>query len=243
VAADGTQLSGGKRRQYAMHKITTFKNSLLLLGIAFFTQATTSLIGGAVFYNPFIEEGNIPATMNNIAANVSAVYAGVFLQIVTALVIVLLGVLLYRITENINKTAAVLALGFYIFEAILHTIGQAFVFSLVELSGIWTAGGDAVLINISQALMTARTFAGGIAMIPFGLGAIIFYCLLLKAKIIPKWLAIWGLVTVPFVLVGVPLTVFGVSVPFALFVPYVPWEFFTGIYILIKRTGVPIGVG
>ena len=56
-------------------------------------------------------------------------------------------------------------------------------------------------------------------MIPFGFGAISFYYLLMKARIIPTWLALWGLVTAPFILVGIPLTTFGVKVPFALFVP------------------------
>ena len=217
-----------------MHEILTNKKSLLLFGAALFTQATTSLIGGVAFYNPYVEEGNITETMHNIAANVSAIHIGLFLQIVTAFVIILLAVLLYRFTGHLNKTAAVTALCFYIFEAILHVIGQVFVFSLAEVSGIWSSNGDAALVYIGQALMAARVFAGGIAMIPFGLGAIVFYYLLMKAKMIPKWLAIWALVTVPFILIGIPLTVFGIPVPFAIFVPYVPWEFFTGIYILVR---------
>ena len=132
------------------------KKLLLLLGIAFITQATTSLIGGAVLYNPFVTEGNITATMDSFAENAASIYAG------------------------------------------------------------------------------------GIAMIPFGLGAILFYYLLMKSEIIPKWLAIWGLVTVPFVLAGIPLTVFGIAVPFAVFVPYVPWEFFTGAYIIIRHRSIEI---
>ena len=71
-------------------------------------------------------------------------------------------------------------------------------------------------------------------MIPFGVGAILFYYLLMKAKVLPKWLALWGLITVPLILVCVTLQTFGVAIPFALFVPYVPFEFFTGVYILIK---------
>lgn len=71
-------------------------------------------------------------------------------------------------------------------------------------------------------------------MIPFGLGAIPFYYLLLKTGTIPKWLAIWGSITAPLILVGIPLTTFGVAVPIALFVPYIPFEFFTGIYLLIR---------
>jgi hypothetical protein len=75
-------------------------------------------------------------------------------------------------------------------------------------------------------------------MIPFGLGALMFYYLLMKAGTIPKWLGLWGLISVPFVLVGSPLSMFGVPVPFALFLPYVPWEFFTGIFLLAKCRSV-----
>jgi len=214
--------------------MTNNNKGLILLGVALFTQAMTSLIGGAVFYNPFVADGNIAATMSNMAGNAGSIHAGVILQIATSLVIIVLGVSLYRATAHINKTAAGAALGFYIFEALLHSVGQICVFCLAEASRLYAASGDAALVDIGSTLLTAREFAGGMAMIPFGLGAIIFYFLLMKAKIIPKWLAIWGLVTVPFVLVGVPLGVFGVSVPFALFVPYVPWEFFTGVYILAK---------
>jgi len=216
------------------------KKLLLLLGIAFISQATTSLIGGAVLYNPFVTEGNITATMDSFTENAASIYAGVFLQVVTAAVIIVLGTLLYRATEQVNKVAAVIALLFYVFEAILHVVGQSFVFSLVELSQNFSAAGEATLVPIASAMMANRVFAGGIAMIPFGLGAILFYYLLMKSKIIPKWLAIWGLVTVPFVLVGIPLTVFGIAVPFAVFVPYVPWEFFTGAYIIIRHRSIEI---
>jgi len=44
----------------------------------------------------------------------------------------------------------------------------------------------------------------------------------------------WGLITVPLILVCVPLATFGIETSFALLIPYVPFEFFTGIYILIK---------
>ncbi len=75
-------------------------------------------------------------------------------------------------------------------------------------------------------------------MIPFGIGAVLFYTLLLKAAILPKWLALWGIVTVPLILVCVPLMAFGIDVPFALMVPYVPFEFVAGIVIMIKYRNI-----
>lgn len=160
--------------------------------------------------------------------------------IITAIVIIILGVAIYRIAGHINKTMAMIALSFYLLEAVLVVVGQAFVFSLANASKLYLSNGDTGLLSIGNVLLSCRHFAGEIAMIPFGLGAISFYYLLMKVGTIPKWLALWGLVTVPFVLVGIPLTTFGIAVPFALFVPYVPFEFFTGIYILIRYRKKPI---
>jgi len=213
--------------------MTTNKNgSFQLLGVAFFAQALTSLIGG-VLYDSLISKESINITLSNMANSISTIYSSVFLLIVTAVVIILLGVAMYMAAGHINKTMAMIALGFYIFEAVLLAVSQVFVSGLVKVSQLYLTGGDAGLVSLGNVLLSCKDFTGKIAMIPFGFGAIFFYYLLMKAKIIPKWLALWALITVPFVLVGVPLTAFGVTVPFAIFIPYVPFEFFTGIYILI----------
>ena len=205
-----------------------------MLGISLITQATTSLTGGLVGVGPFTETGSATAAMNSIAGNINGVYIGIFLQIVTALVIVALGASLYQAGKHISKTSAIIALGFYIVEAVLHIVCQMIVFALAKVSTDFAANGDAALVILGNLLLTSRDFCGAITMMPFSLGAILFYYLIMKANVIPKWLGLWGLATVPFILVGWPLEAFGVSVPFALYMPYVPWEWVAGVYILIK---------
>lgn len=219
---------------------TTNKNGLYqLLGTTFLVQALMPLIGGLVFKS-FESKENISITMSNMVNNISTIYGTIFLWIVTAAVIIILGVALYRTVSYINNTMAMIALSFYLFEAVLVAVGQAFVYGLVKASQLYLTSGDTGLLSLGNVLLSCRHFSGEIAMIPFGLGAILFYFLLMKAGTIPKWLALWGLVTAPFVLVGIPLTTFGATVPFAFFVPYVPFEFFTGIYILIRYRKTPI---
>lgn len=213
---------------------TINKNGLLkLLGTAFFVQALMPLIGGLVF-DSFESKESMSLTMTNMAHHISILYVTILLWMLSAIVVIILGVALYRTVSHVNKTMAMIALSLYVFEALLVAVGQVFVYGLVKASQLYLSSGDAALLNLGQILLAGRRFAGEIAMIPFGLGAIPFYYMLMKAEIIPKWLAIWGLVTAPLILVGIPLTTFGVTVPFALFVPYIPFEFFTGIYILVK---------
>ena len=215
---------------------TTKDNKRLLqfLGITLFTQAVTSLIGGSIFLGPFDSNVITDTTMRTIASSTGIAYISMFLQMITAVVIIMLGVAIYRAAGHKNKTMGIIALSLYIFEAVLLAVSQIFIFSLVEVCQLYSANLDSNLIAIGQMLLSSGEFAAKIAMIPFGIGAILFYYLLLKANVLPKWLGLYGLITVTFILVCVPLMAIGVEVPFALLVPYVPFEFFTGIYIVIK---------
>jgi uncharacterized membrane protein YidH (DUF202 family) len=210
------------------------KRLLQFFGVTLFMQAVTSLVGGSIFMGPFESNEITDATMRSIANSTSTAYTSILLQIITAVVIIMLGVAMYQVAGHKNKTMAITALSLYIFEAILLAVGQVFIFGLVEASKLYTISSDANLLVIGKLVLSCREFSGKMAMIPFGVGAILFYYLLLKAEIFPKWLALWGIFTVPLILVCAPLMAFGIDVPFALLVPYVPFEFVAGIYILIK---------
>lgn len=216
----------------------TIRNNLSRsLGAAFFLQAATSLISGALLLNPFIDPEKISETMLNLATHAGLVLASIFGDILTALGIVCLAAILYSVTEKQNKTMAIIALGFYILEAGILIANKVVVFVLLSISREHLAAGDRNLETLAQLALETQAFLYRIHIIPFGFGAIIFYYLLHRSKIVPTWLSLWGLVAVPFVLVGAILTSSGVHLPpavLALAVPYVPFEFFAGIFILIR---------
>ena len=76
-------------------------------------------------------------------------------------------------------------------------------------------------------------FGFGLLMLPFCIGAILFYYLLYKSHVIPRILSVWGLISVPVVLVATVLVIAGHKVPFLVYVPYVPFEWVVGAWILI----------
>ena len=215
---------------------TIEKNNGLMrfFGITLFIQAVTALIGGTIFLGSFDSSEITSITMRSIGDSSTIAYTSIMLQMITAVVIIMLGVAMYRVAGHINKTIAITALSLYIFEAVLLAVAQVFVFGLVESGLMYSVTSDGNLLLIGKLLLASKEFAGRIAMIPFGIGAMLFYYLLLKTEVLPKWLALWGLLTVPFILVSVPLMAFGITVPVFLLFPYVPFEFFSGIYILIK---------
>jgi uncharacterized membrane protein YidH (DUF202 family) len=217
-----------------MKRFNSNRGLFRFLGITLFVQAVTSLIGGSIFLGPFDSSEITDLTLRSINDSTGIAYTSILLQIITGVIIIMLGVAMYRAAGHINKTMGIIALSLYIFEATLLVVGQVFVFGLVEVSHLYIISSEANLLTLGKVLFACREFAGQIAMIPFGIGAMLFYYLMLKSKIIPKWLALWGILTVPFIMISTPLIAFGIPAPIFLFIPYVPFEFFTGIYIIVK---------
>jgi hypothetical protein len=225
-----------------MDKNNTRNRYTFALGTAFIIQFITSLVSGGILFDPLVDKNDIVKTMLNISQNFTKAHFSLFLDIITVLVVIWLGVLLFYFLHKINNVWATVALVFYITEEILHIISKCFQFALIYLSSIYSTNANADLEIFGKILFEAKEFSGSISMIPFGIGAFMFYYLLYKSKALPTWVPIWGFLSVLLVLVVVPLIFYGIAIPFFVVFPYVPFELFIGIYILIKGLSKNNGV-
>ena len=107
-------------------------------------------------------------------------------------------------------------------------------YALIQISCAYSANNDKALEATGQLLLLVKNFSYSMHIIPFGIGAILFYYLLIKSKALPAWIPIWGLITVIPVLAGVTLMAYGIGIPFAVMLPYVPFEFFAGVFIFMR---------
>ncbi len=204
------------------------------LGSALFLQAVTSLVSGTLFLGPFAEKSDIARIMLLTASNHAAAHISIFLDIITALVIVWLGVLFFCLLQKVNRVWATTALALYIVEAGMLIMSKFFGYALIQVSMSYSVNSDKVLETIGRVLLEAKDFSYSMHILPCGIGAILFYYLLFKSKAVPSWLALWGLITMIPVLAGTLLKAYGVDVPFAVMLPYAPFEFFMGLFILVR---------
>jgi hypothetical protein len=206
------------------------------LGIALLLQAVASLIGGMLF-NSLVKKSSPAETLLNLAQHQSRAQMSVFIEIITALGIIWLGVMLFRLLQNVNQTMATIAFVFYVLEASLLLMSRFCGYAAINVGSMYSANGDTTLKVLGEILLNTKEYIGNATLIPFGIGAIIFYYLLFISKAIPSWIALWGLVTVvPIAAVSI-LYICGVKETLAfeiIMIPYVPFEFFTGLYVLTK---------
>ncbi len=210
-----------------------------ILGVAFLLQFVTSFFSGTVLNQTWFVAGNITETMSRIASHAWLMQANILVDMLTAFGIIFLGAALFATLRKQNELVAMLALGLYIVEAALLAASKMPAFALLRTSQEYAATGQtAVLQTMGSLALESMNFVGStLHMLTFCLGALLFYALLYQSRLIPRGLSLWGLITVFPCLIATLLALFGYQLPFWVYLPYVPFEFVVGIWILVK--GIP----
>jgi hypothetical protein len=210
-----------------------------ILGAAFLLQFVTSFSSGLFLQPAWVVPGNIGETMLKIENNPWLMRANILLDMLTALGIIFLGAILFISLRKQNEKMALVALGFYILEAALLAASRSEAFSLLRISQEYVSAGQPdYLRTMANLALESMDFVGfTLHMLAFCLGGILFYYLLYKSSIVPRALSLWGLITILPLLIATLLAIFDYQVPFVLAVPYIPFEFVIGVWILVK--GIP----
>jgi hypothetical protein len=218
--------------------MNTVNRASRILGVAFLLQFVTSFSSGVFLQPAWLVPDNISESMIKISNNPSLMRANILLDMLTALGIIFLGAMLFLTLRKQNEKMALTALGFYILEAALLGASRAEAFSLLRMSEEYIAAGQpAILETMANAALESMDFVGfTLHMLAFCLGGILFYYLLYKSGAVPRALSLWGLITVVPLLVATVLGIFEYEVPFVVALPYVPFEFVIGVWILVKGT-------
>jgi hypothetical protein len=205
------------------------------LGIAFLLQAVTSLASGMILKLGLIVPGNIAQSMVNVANNPWLLRTNILGELITAGGIIFLGAMLYIVLRKQDERLALAGLGLYILEGALLAASRLGAFALLDISQQYVATGRPVVLETMGGLALGFMSNGyTLLMLAFELGALPLYWLLYRSRVVPRGLSVWGLVTVPIVMGATIATLFGAQVPFAVYFPYVPFEFVTGAWILAR---------
>jgi len=215
--------------------MNTVNKTSRILGVAFLLQFVTSFSSGAFLKQAWFVPGNISETMLKIADNPWLMRTTILLDMLTALGVIFLGVILFLTLRKQNEKMALVALGFYILEAALLAVSRTEAFSLLRISQEYAAAANPALQTMGQVAYESMDYVGNtLHMLAFCLGGILFYFLLYKSRVVPAALSLWGLIATFPMLIGTLTQIFGYTLPFIIYVPYVPFELVIAVWILVK---------
>jgi hypothetical protein len=219
--------------------VSTIHKASRVLGFAFLFQFVTSISSGMFLKSAWFVVGDMSKTMLKVANHPLLFRANILLDMLTALGVTFLGIMLFLTLRKENEKIALTAMAFYILEGALLAVSRTETLSLLHLSQEYVAAGQpANLLLMGKLAYESMDFAGNtLHMLAFCPGGILFYYLLYRSGVVPRPLSLWGLITTFPMLIGTLTQIFGYTIPFIFYVPYVPFELVIAIWILIK--GIP----
>lgn len=215
------------------------KNTGRLLGAAFLLVFATSLLSG-LLRTSIVGSGSVSDMLVNISSKLSMWRISTVVELFTSVGIVVLAVLLYVVLKKQHKILALVALGWWLAEAITLAVSKLGAFALIPLSSEFVEAGAPT----SSTYQTLGHFfynvldrqGNDIHMLFYCLGGILWFYLFFRSRSIPRAISALGIAIESVALIGMVLLLFGVSASMIIFYPIILLELGVGLWLLIKGT-------
>ncbi len=164
------------------------------------------------------------------------------LVLVMGLSLAFVPVVLFPVLRRVDE---VLALGYLIVRGAVETVGYAIlaigwllVLPIGEALAVGAGTGTPTGVRVGTLVIDADA-ANAVFTLVFCLGATLFYLLLYRSRIVPRWIAWWGLVAIPFYLAADLLAMYGVfdansSAQVLLFMPLAVQEMVLAVWMIAR---------
>jgi hypothetical protein len=174
-----------------------------------------------------------------VSANNMTVAIGAILWLLAVIGDVGHGVLMFPVLKQHSERMAIGYLAARIVDAIFIAIMVLFVLIQIPLGSEYLkAATDASYLQALSALFAqGQLYAYEIGMSALGVSGLMLCYTLYKGKLVPGWLAVWGLIGYATILVGMLSAVMGSGLGDLSSIPGALWEVFIGVWLIVKGFG------
>jgi hypothetical protein len=179
-----------------------------------FIIATLGSLASTALLAPIL---SAPDYLTRISANENQVLLGALFQFIGGAACPAIAIALYPVLRRHNEGLALGSVGFRLIEGALYVLIVICLLLLVTLSHEAVRAGAPASSAIQVPgvlLMAARDWLGPVsAVLTFGLGALMYYWVFYRSRLVPRWLAGWGLVGATLLTVSGLLVMFRIAAP------------------------------
>ena len=212
----------GSRMAYSRLIGALFLVGFLVYGVG--AALVTSVTGGTDF-------------LSTISANQTTLAIGAFLMLLNTVVDVGKGVLFFPILENHGKRSALAYLAFIVVQVVMLDVGVLALLLIVPLGQQVSAAGQASAAwaqGLGSLLIQWNNMAYSIGEATLGVGGLFLCSLLFRTRLIPRFLAVGGLVGYVSLMVGMLAELFGIHIGLMLSIPGIFFEVGLPVWLFIK---------
>lgn len=147
------------------------------------------------------------------------------------------GILMFPVLKQHNERIAIGYLGFRIIDATFIAIMSLLILAQIpigRLSMQAEASDGFYLQGLSTVFMQAQLYAYNIGMFTLGVAGLLVCYAFYKTNLLPRPLAVWGLVGYAIIFCGSVVELFGLNLMSIHAIPGGLWELFVGVWLIVK---------
>lgn len=187
------------------------RKTAIIVGVLFLIALIFNLIASGIL-DPVL---SVSDYLVNAYPNKTTVITGNLLNFICALAMIFIPIVLFPVAKKHDEN---LALGYVVFrflEGILFIYMAIISLTFISLSKAYINAGTqnaSYIQTLGDSIQSELHWAMIIYIIVYILGAMTFYYLLFKSKIVPRFLSIWGLLAAVLMFVGIVLGMFSLGI-------------------------------
>ena len=204
-----------------------------MVGACFLISNIVFILGAVVFLEPVLGAADV---LGQVSANRTPIILGALLEILNAVAYLGIAVLMFPIFKRRYESLALGYVSFRILEFVMQILADLSPLALITLgdAAVGSSPAEAASFQATSALLLAqRAWAFQMISVTFGLGALLFYIMLYRSKLVPRFISVWGLVGAAVVLVNTLFDMFGLTLP-NLGVIMLLNELFLALWLIVK---------
>lgn len=177
-----------------------------LMGILAFVQLALLIVPYVI-----LDQGMKTEYLTTAAGMSATIKTAIFLLFGTATVTMAIAITAYPVFRKQSQQWTILFLAISVVWFVMQCLDNAFILSMLSLSRryVENAGANADLYNLLAAqTRSTRIWVHYTELLVFDLWFALFYSILLRFRLVPRWISLIGLLAVVLHLVAIPLPMF-----------------------------------
>jgi hypothetical protein len=222
---------------------TTDRRAAVIAGVLFIAATAANLVSTSLTKSLV----DTPDYLTSLSASGDQILVGALLALIAALASASIAIALYPVLRRHNAGLAMGSVGFRLIEGVFYIvdiIGLLLLFTLSQAFVKAGTPGDSYFHTIGALIQAGREWANFVfGVSAFSLGALMYYAVLYQSRLVPRWLAGWGLLGAACSLVAAVSILFGLtpySLPMiVLILPIAIQEMALAIWLIVKGFTAP----
>ncbi len=216
-----------------MEEMKTHKTTARIVGVVYLAGFVVG-IGGSILIQSILDA---PNHLSTLSANSMMLAIGAIFWLLAVAGDAAHGVLMFPILQQHSERMAIGYLAARIVDAIFIAVMVLFVLLQIPLGSAYlkAAPADASYLQaLSTLFAQAQLYAYEIGMSALGISGLMLCSTLYRAKLVPRWLAVWGLVGYAIIFCGMLSAIMGSGLGDLSSIPGGLWEVFIGVWLIVK---------